>query len=121
MGWGTARFAAHYLPANSSQSGCFVIPTLVRAHLHSLAPLPKEELLAFKRSIAEVAAVGRHLNLIARALNQGLRSAGPGRQMIWIGEIQWMIENGFSHPGKFWGIRIRLDPEEATSGADARE
>jgi hypothetical protein len=63
------------------------VALLVRAHLRSVAPLPKEELLALKRSIAELAAVGRHLNQIARVLNQGGRSAGPGRQ-----EVQAMLK-----------------------------
>jgi hypothetical protein len=50
---------------------------LARSHLRGVAPLPKEELLALKRSIAELAAIGRHLNQIARALNQDGRAAGP--------------------------------------------
>ena len=55
---------------------------LAKAHLCGGAPLPKEELLALKRSIAELKAIGRHLNQIARALNQDGRSAGPGRQEV---------------------------------------
>jgi hypothetical protein len=46
---------------------------LLRAHLRSLQPLPKEELMALKRSIAELGAIGRNLNQIARAANQGGR------------------------------------------------
>jgi hypothetical protein len=52
---------------------------LVRAHLRSLAPLPKEELAALKRSVAELGAFGRNLNQSARAVNQGERAAVPGR------------------------------------------
>jgi hypothetical protein len=55
------------------------VSVLVRAHLRNLAPLPKEELLALKRSIAELGAVGRNINQIARAANQGYRIAPPGR------------------------------------------
>ena len=56
------------------------VSVLVRSHLRNLAPLPKEELLALKRSVAELGAVGRNLNQIARALNQGGKYSGPGRE-----------------------------------------
>jgi hypothetical protein len=46
---------------------------LVRSHLRSLAPLPKDELVALKRTVAELGGVGRNLNQIARAANQGAR------------------------------------------------
>jgi hypothetical protein len=52
---------------------------LIRAHLRSLAPLPKDELLALKQSVSELGAIGRNLNQIARAANQGGRVAGPTR------------------------------------------
>ncbi len=60
---------------------------LVRAHLHSLAPLPKGELLALKRSVSELGAIGRNLNQIARSANQGDRVAGPARE-----ELRTMIK-----------------------------
>jgi hypothetical protein len=56
------------------------VSVLVRSHLRNLAPLPKEELLALKRSVAELGAIGRNLNQIARAANQGGRPTGPGRE-----------------------------------------
>jgi hypothetical protein len=56
------------------------VSVLVRSHLRNLAPLPKEELLALMRSVAELGAIGRNLNQIARAANQGGRSTGPGRE-----------------------------------------
>lgn len=55
------------------------ISVLLRAHLRSLSPLPKEELLALKRVVSELGAVGRNLNQLARAVNQGERVAGPAR------------------------------------------
>jgi hypothetical protein len=55
------------------------VSVLVRAHLRSLAPLPKEELMALKRGVAELGAFGRNLNQIARAVNQGERAPLPGR------------------------------------------
>jgi len=56
------------------------ISVLVRAHLRNLTPLPREELAALKRSVAELGAIGRNLNQIARATNQGSKPTGPGRQ-----------------------------------------
>ena len=56
------------------------VSVLVRAHLRSLAPLPREELLALKRTVSELGAVGRNLNQLARAANQGERVTGPARE-----------------------------------------
>jgi predicted DNA binding CopG/RHH family protein len=56
------------------------VSVLVRSHLRNLTPLPKEELLALKRSVAELGAIGRNLNQIARTANQGGKPAGPGRE-----------------------------------------
>lgn len=53
------------------------VSVLVRSHLRGLARLPNEERLALKESVAELAAIGRNLNQIARASNQGARLAGP--------------------------------------------
>ena len=58
------------------------LSVLTRAHLRSLAPLPKEELQALKRSVSELGSMGRILNQIARAANQGDRVAGPGREEL---------------------------------------
>lgn len=49
------------------------LSVLTRSHLRELAPLPKDELLALKRVIAELASIGRNLNQITRAANQGDR------------------------------------------------
>lgn len=46
---------------------------LLRAHLRQLTPLPKDELLALKRSIGELAVIGRNINQIAKAANEGGR------------------------------------------------
>jgi len=56
------------------------VSVLVRAHLRGLQPLPKQELLALKRVVAELGTIGRNLNQIARAANQGGRGAGPQRE-----------------------------------------
>jgi hypothetical protein len=55
------------------------LSVLLRSHLRALTPLPKDELAALKRAVGELGAVGRNLNQIARAANQGARVAGPGR------------------------------------------
>jgi hypothetical protein len=58
------------------------VSVLVRSHLRNLTPLPKQELLALKRSVAELGAIGRNLNQIARATNQGGRPVAPGRDEL---------------------------------------
>jgi len=55
------------------------VSLLVRSHLRAAVPLPKAEYLALKQSVLELTAVGRNLNQIARAMNQGGRPALPGR------------------------------------------
>jgi mobilization protein NikA len=55
------------------------VSVLIRSHLRGLIPLPKDELLAFKRAVGELSAIGRNLNQITRAANQGGRITGPGR------------------------------------------
>ncbi len=49
------------------------LSVLTRSHLRELAPLPKDELLALKRTIAELASIGRNLNQVTRAANTGGR------------------------------------------------
>jgi len=56
------------------------VSVLVRSHLRALSPLPKDELVALKQSVSELGAIGRNLNQIARAANQGGRAAGPGHE-----------------------------------------
>ena len=51
---------------------------LLRSHLRKLTPLPKDEFLALKRSVALLASIGRNINQIAKAANQGSRIPDPG-------------------------------------------
>jgi len=53
------------------------VSLLIRAHLRKLSPLPTEEVAAVKRSIAELNAIGRNLNQIARGIQTGESVAGP--------------------------------------------
>jgi hypothetical protein len=66
------RAAAREMPTST------YVSLLVRSHLRSVTPLPTVELVALKRSVAEVSAIGRNINQIARAFNQGERGNGPG-------------------------------------------
>jgi hypothetical protein len=68
------RATARHMPSAT------YVSVLVRSHLRNLAPLPKEELSALKRSVAELGAIGRNLNQITRAANQGGKPSGPGRE-----------------------------------------
>jgi hypothetical protein len=71
------RAAARGMPAAT------YVAVLVRSHLRRLAPLPREELAALKRSIAELGAVGRNLNQIARVATRGESFTVPGREDLW--------------------------------------
>jgi hypothetical protein len=71
-----ARAAARDMPAAT------YVSVLVRAHLRSLAPLPKEELLALRRSVSELSAIGRNLNQIARLANQNPRASAPHHEEV---------------------------------------
>ena len=46
------------------------LSVLARAHLRRLPPLPEAERLAVERCVAELSAIGRNLNQIARRANQ---------------------------------------------------
>jgi len=56
------------------------VSVLIRAHLRELTPLPKDELAALKRAVSELGAVGRNLNQIAQAVNQGASVGATGRE-----------------------------------------
>jgi Bacterial mobilisation protein (MobC) len=58
------------------------ITYLVRSHLTAQAPLPTQELAALKRSVAEIGAIGRNINQIARAVNQQQWPSGPDRAVL---------------------------------------
>jgi hypothetical protein len=73
------RLLLHERAVARGMASATYISVLVRSHLRSLAPLPKDELVALKRAVGELGAVGRNLNQIARAVNEGGRIAGLGR------------------------------------------
>ncbi len=56
------------------------VSALTRCHLRRVTPLPKKEFLALKRSISELAAIGRDLNQIARAASEGGRLPTSARE-----------------------------------------
>jgi len=53
---------------------------VLRTHLRGVTLIPDRELLELKRSVAELGAIGRNLNQIARVANQSGRPAGPSSQ-----------------------------------------
>jgi predicted DNA binding CopG/RHH family protein len=58
------------------------VAVLVRSHLSGATPLPRAEYLALRQSVLELTAIGRNLNQIARAINQGGHSELPGRTEV---------------------------------------
>lgn len=58
------RAAARAMPSAT------YLAVLARSHLRHLSPLPEPERKAFERGVAELAAIGRNINQIARRLNQ---------------------------------------------------
>lgn len=55
------------------------VSVLVRAHLRDLAPLPKDDYLALRQAVAELAVLGRNLNQLTRAANQSGRVMLPAK------------------------------------------
>lgn len=55
---------------------------LARSHLRGAAPLPRAEYTLLKQSVEQLASLGRNLNQIARAMNQGDRPPMPGRAEV---------------------------------------
>ena len=76
------------------------VSVLVRAHLRNVTPLPKDELLALKQSIAELRAIGRNLNQMSHALNHGRESA-PG-----VHEVMSMLKVAEALRGHFKALLI---------------
>jgi len=72
------RLLLHERAAARGMASATYVSVLVRSHLRALAPLPKDELVALKRTVSELGAVGRNLNQIARAANQGSRAGSVG-------------------------------------------
>ena len=55
---------------------------VLRTHLRGVAPFPERVFVDLKRSVAELGAIGRNLNQIARVANQSGRLAGPSTQEL---------------------------------------
>lgn len=56
------------------------VSVLVRSHLRSLRPLPKDELLALKRAVSELGALTRDLHCLVHVLDQnGRADTMPGQ------------------------------------------
>ena len=74
------RLLLHERAAARGMASATYASVLLRAHLRSLAPLPKDELIALKQAVSELSAIGRNLNQIARAASSGARVAGIGHE-----------------------------------------
>jgi hypothetical protein len=74
------RLLLHERAAARGMASATYVSVLVRSHLRALTPLPKEELAALKRAVAELGAVGRNLNQIARAVHSGTKVGGLARE-----------------------------------------
>jgi mobilization protein NikA len=74
------RLLLHERAKARGMASATYLSVLLRSHLRAITPLPKDELAALKRAVGELGAVGRNLNQIARAANQGARVPGPGRE-----------------------------------------
>jgi len=57
------------------------VAALVRSHLRGITPLLKNDRDALDRVVAELTAIGRNLNQVARALNRG-QSLTPRRDDV---------------------------------------
>jgi hypothetical protein len=71
------RFLRERASARGMASATYVA-LLTRSHLRRAAPIPKAEFLALRQSVNELTAMGRNLNQVARAINQGGKAALPG-------------------------------------------
>jgi antitoxin component of RelBE/YafQ-DinJ toxin-antitoxin module len=73
------------LKARASARGlaCATYVALVtRSHLRGAPPVPKAEFIALRQAVTAVTALGRTLNQIARALNQGGKPELPARSAV---------------------------------------
>lgn len=74
------RLLLHERAAARGMASATYASVLIRAHLRSLAPLPKDELVSLKQAVSELSAIGRNLNQSARAASSGARVAGVGHE-----------------------------------------
>jgi hypothetical protein len=65
-------------PARGMRPATYVA-VLLRSHLRSLSPLPKDELLALRCAVSELGALTRDLHRILHALGQNGRAAATGQ------------------------------------------
>ena len=83
---------------------------VAQRHLRGTAPLPKAEYNLLKQSVDQLAALGRNLNQIARAMNRGDRPVAPGRA-----EVVAMLKVSESLRDHFRGL---LDANNRSWGTD---
>lgn len=99
------RAAARQMPAAT------YVSVLVRAHLRDLAPLPKAELMALKRSVAELGAIGRNLNQLTRLAHHQPGHGGSAMGTFHL-DRSGAIWDLTSYARRGPGQRDRLSPAE---------
>ena len=66
--------------AARGMAGATYASIVLRTHLRGIARIPDREFAELKRSVAELGAIGRNLNQIARVANATAQVTGPNRQ-----------------------------------------
>lgn len=66
--------------AGRGMAGATYASIVLRTHLRGVARIPDREFAEFKRAVAELGAIGRNLNQIARVANETRRVNGPSTQ-----------------------------------------
>ena len=61
-------------------AGATYASIVLRTHLRGVARIPDREFAELKRSVAELGAIGRNLNQVARVANATGQVSGPNRQ-----------------------------------------
>jgi hypothetical protein len=75
---GDDRLLLRERAAARAMASATYVSVLVRSHLRSLAPLPKDELVALKHAVSELGAIGRNLNQISGAASEGAQIGSLG-------------------------------------------
>ena len=88
------------------------IAALVRSHLVEDPPVPAAELKTLERATAEVSAIGRNLNQIARAINAG--APAPSGTPALIGRSVQAVEAAREATKSY--VRVAIASWEAPLG-----
>lgn len=82
---------------------------LLRSHLRALAPIPKEELRAFRQSMTQLTIIGRNLNQLARSHHQGSGQGATRADLVGLLRMCEVLRDHFR-------AVLRANAESWTSG-----